>query len=386
LQKRINTMHIGLIGAPFIAVPPARYGGTELVIANLARGLHARGHEVTVYANGDSRLPCPIRWRYPHADWPVEDPVRSELKNLDHTAWAMQDAATNVDLVHLNDVVGVPFTRFIDLPVVVTMHHPHEPVLSEHYARFPEIDYVAIGSWLARRETMPRLHVVHHGIPIDDYTFSKTKDDYVVFLGRMAPCKGPHLAIEAARRARIRLKLAGEIQPIFRDYWETQVAPGIDGRQIEYVGEVNAAQKNALLSRARALLFPIQWEEPFGLVMIEAMACGTPVLAFAGGAVEEIVENGVNGWVCRDLDELAERAKTRLPEAANCRDSVARQFSIDHMVDRYVAIYEQVVSDRARYDETDRWRSDGRRHTGAGPVLHSGDGFKGNRTGCGPAA
>jgi glycosyltransferase involved in cell wall biosynthesis len=386
LAKAIHGMHIGLVGPPFIAVPPVRYGGTELFVANLARGLHTRGHRVTVYANGDSRLPCRVKWRYAHADWPVTDLVRSELKNLDHTAWAIQDATSSVDILHLNDVVGVPMTRFTDVPVVLTMHHPHEPALSDQYARYPEITYVAVGAWLARRETMPRLQVVHHGIPIDDYTFSQTKDDYVAFLGRMAPCKGPHLAIEAARRAGIRLKLAGEIQPVFRDYWEREVAPHIDGRQIEFVGEANAEQKNALLSRARALLFPIQWEEPFGLVMIEAMACGTPVLALAGGAVEEVVQNGVNGWICRDVEELAKCVTSRLPEPATCRESVACRFSIDRMVDGYLDIFERLVSAETHRHEGDRWRPDGRRHPGAGSVLHSGDDLEGDRAGCGPAA
>jgi glycosyltransferase involved in cell wall biosynthesis len=379
-------MRIGLIGPPFIPVPPVRYGGTELFIANLARGLHARGHDVTVYANGDSRLPCRVKWRYPHAQWPVEDAVRAELKNLDHASWAMHDAAESVDLVHLNDVTGVPFTPFADLPVVLTMHHPHEPLLSEQYARYPDIDYVAIGAWLARRETMARMHVVHHGIPIDDYTFSSAKDDYVAFLGRMAPCKAPHLAIEAARRAGVRLKLAGEIQPIFRDYWERQVAPGLDGRQIEYVGEANHEQKNRLLSRARALLFPIQWEEPFGLVMIEAMACGTPVLALPGGAVEEVVDNGVNGWICRDVDELSTAVAARLPDAASCRDSVARHFSIDRMVEGYLAIYEALLSADTSQGGADRGRPHGRRHPGAGSVLHSRDRLESDRADCGPAA
>src|SRR5262245_60512136 len=177
-------MRIGLIAPPFIAVPPATYGGTELFIANLARGLCARGHDVTLYANGESRLPCRVKWRYAHCDWPVRDGVRAELKNLDHTGWAMHDAALTTDLVHLNDVVGAPFTHFTDLPVVLTMHHPHEPALSEQYARYPDLNYVAIGSWLARRETMPRLQVVHHGIPVNDYTCSSTKEDYVAFLGR----------------------------------------------------------------------------------------------------------------------------------------------------------------------------------------------------------
>ena len=378
-------MHIGLIGPPFIAVPPLRYGGTELFIANLACGLHARGHQVTVYANGDSRLPCTVKWRYEHSDWPVHDVVRSELKNLDHISWAMQDAARTADIIHLNDATAVPFSRFTDRPVVVTLHHPHEPALSEQYERYPDLHYIAIANWLAHREPMPRLHVVHHGIPVENYTSSSAKDDYVAFLGRMAPCKAPHLAIEAARLAGVRLKIAGEIQPVFRSYWENQVAPHVDGRQIEYVGEANAAQKNRLLSRARALLFPIQWEEPFGLVMIEAMACGTPVLAFAGGAVEEIVQNGVNGWICGGVDEMAERIKGRLPAGPACREFVARRFTVDRMVDRYLSIYEQLVPVRARA-VTESARSHGRSDSGTRPVLHSGDRLEGDRTACGPPA
>jgi glycosyltransferase involved in cell wall biosynthesis len=386
LQKPFNIMKIGLVAPPFIAVPPARYGGTELFIANLACALHARGHQVTVYANGDSTLPCRVKWRYPHAEWPLDDPVRSALKNIDHTAWAVYDAAaSNLDIVHLNDIVGVPFVQFTDRPAVLTLHHPHEPALSEQYARYPEIEYVAIGAWLADREPMPRLHVVHHGIPLKDYMFSSTKDDYVAFLGRLAPCKAPHLAIEAARRAGVRLKIAGEIQPIFQDYWDSQVGPLIDGRQVEYVGEANAAQKNLLLSRARALLFPIQWEEPFGLVMIEAMACGTPVLAFAGGAVAEIVQNGVNGWICSDVQEMAQRIAGQLPTSTTCRDSVGRRFSVDQMVEGYLAIYEQ-LSPAKTSDIAERARSHGRRDSSARPVLHSGDGLESDRANCGPSA
>ena len=377
-------MRIAIIAPPFIAVPPANYGGTELFVAVLARGLHARGHEVIVYANGQSHLPCAVRWRYPRTDWPLCDLERAGLKNMDHTAWALQDAARWADVIHLNDVVGVPLTRFIRQPVVVTLHHPHEPALSEQYLRYPDIDYVAIGEWLARREPMRRVHVVHHGIPSGDYSLSAEKGDYVAFLGRMAPCKGPHLAIEAARRAGVVLKLAGEVQPIFRDYWETQVLPLIDGRQIEFVGEVNAEQKNALLSRARALLFPIQWEEPFGLVMIEAMACGTPVLALGGGAVEEIVRDGVNGWICRDTADIAERLSAPLPSGADCRAYVERHFSVERMVDRYLEIYEQLApAKRAPL-------SSGRTHGGPDPgprsVLHSGDGVESDRARCGPSA
>ena len=266
------------------------------------------------------------------------------LKNTDHSGWAVRDAARSVDVLHLNDVAAIPFTSFVDVPAVLTIHHPHEPVLTSYYERYPNVHYVTIARWLADREPMPNVHVVHHGIPVDSYRFSARKDDYVAFLGRMAPCKGPHLAIEAARAAGIPIKLAGEIQPTFRGYWETEVAPRLDGKDVEYIGEADFAQKNELLARARALLFPIQWEEPFGLVMIEAMACGTPVLAFAGGAVEEIVENGTNGWICADVVEMAERMARMDTRAECCRDFVARRFSVSAMTDRYLDVYRCAMS------------------------------------------
>jgi glycosyltransferase involved in cell wall biosynthesis len=334
-------MRIALIAPPFIAVPPTAYGGTELFIAHLANGLHARGHDVTVYANGDSHVHCQLKWRYRHADWPVADGCAAQLKNADHTAWAIHDASRSADLIHLNDIVGAPFTRFTDQPVVLTIHHPHEPTLSHQYARYPAIHYVAISLAQARREPMPTMKVVHHGLPIDEYTFRTEKRGHLAFLGRMAPCKGAHVAIEVAQRARLPLKLAGEIQPVFREYWEEQVAPHVDGEQIEYVGEADHARKNELLSQARALLFPIQWDEPFGLVMIEAMACGTPVLAFDGGSVREVVQDGVSGWICRDAGEMADRASAPSIAPESCREWAVAHFSCERMVDRYIDIYER---------------------------------------------
>lgn len=336
-------MRIGLIAPPFIEVPPRRYGGTELFIGHLACELHKRGHDLTVYGNGDSRLPCRVKWRYPKSEWPLQDPTAAQLKNVDHTGWAMRDAAGAADVIHLNDVAGVPFTMFVDLPTVLTIHHPHEPVLSAQYAQYPDIHYVAIARWLARRERMPHVHVVHHGIPVEKYSFSSSKDDYAVFLGRMAPCKAPHLAIEAAKLAGIRLKLAGEIQPVFQTYWDRHVRPLLDGRQIEYVGQADHEMKNALLSRARALLFPIQWEEPFGLVMIESMACGTPVLAFRGGSVEEIVADDVNGWICSDVADMAAHIASLTVRPESCREDARTRFSVARMAQEYVAIYEEAA-------------------------------------------
>jgi len=351
-------MRIALIGPPFIEIPPRRYGGTELFIGNLATALHARGHDVTVYGNGESNLPCPTKWRYAKAEWPIQDAMRAQLKNTDHAAWAIRDAAGFADVLHLNDIAGVPFTHFVDLAAVLTIHHPHEPALTEQYTRYPQVHYVAIAEWLAKREPMPHVHVIRHGIPMEQYTYSAEKDDYVAFLGRMAPCKGPHLAIQAARRAGIRLKLAGEIQPVFADYWEKEVLPLIDGDMVEYVGEADLAMKNALLSRARALLFPIQWEEPFGLVMIEAMACGTPVIAFPGGAVEEVVQNGVSGWICEDVADMAARIASPGLDPSNCRAFVIEHFSVEIMTERYLEVYEQALAHSATAAELEaEWRT-----------------------------
>jgi glycosyltransferase involved in cell wall biosynthesis len=340
-------MRIALIGPPFIEIPPRRYGGTELFIANLACDLYARGEDVTVYANGDSRLPCRVRALYEHADWPPDNAVRCQLKNADHTAWAMRHAADTADVIHLNDLVGLPVTRFIDVPIVLTIHHPHESVLSEQYARYPSVYYVAIAKWLARLEQMPRVTVVHHGIPTAEYTWSGEKDDYVAFLGRMAPCKGPHLAIDAARRAGVPIRLAGEIQPVFHDYWEQEMVPRLRQPGVEYIGEADFETKTALLSRARALLFSIQWDDPFGLVMLEAMACGTAVLAFNGGAVPEVVRDGVNGWICRDVDDMAERIRSLSIAPDVCRDFVDTHFSVARMGDAYLDLYARALGESA---------------------------------------
>jgi glycosyltransferase involved in cell wall biosynthesis len=341
-------MRIALVAPPFIPVPPIRYGGTELFVADLAEGLCEQKHHPVVYANGESRVGCEIRWLYPASDWPPVDPGASHLRNADHTAWAIAEAARRADVLHVNDAIALPFTRFVDLPVIMTLHHPHEPALAQLYARYPDVQYVCISHAQAARETMSSLSVIHHGVSMDRYTCRDERDDYLVFLGRMAPCKGAHVAVDVARRAGLRLKLAGEIQPLYDSYWREQVLPHIDGDRIQYVGEATHDLKNDLLSRARGLLFPIEWEEPFGLVMIEAMACGTPVLAFARGSVSEIVADGTSGWICRDVDDMAARAATPCIAAESCRSWAAGRFARERMVEQYVEVYERSQSDGRR--------------------------------------
>jgi len=193
---------------------------------------------------------------------------------------------------------------------------------------------------------MPQVQTVHHGLDLSLYEFQPKKQDYLCFLGRIAPIKGTHLAIEVAKKAGIPLKIAGEVQPIFRDYFESQIKPHIDGKWVEYIGEADLEAKNELLGNSMAMLFPIQWNEPFGLVMVEAMACGTPVLALPGGAVEEIVENGVSGFVCHSVDEMAERCKnlSQTVPAAAARQYVEERFSLERMVSAYAKLYRQSVN------------------------------------------
>ena len=332
-------MRVAIIAPPFIPVPPPKYGGTELFIAQLATGLTELGHDVVAYANGESRLPCEVRWLYETSDWPLADPGSGTLKSLVHTAWAMRDLGDDFDVVHLNDTLATMFTPFVRAAAVKTLHHPHEASLSAVYEQYPDINYVAISEFQRRQHSMPRLCTIRHGLRVTDYTFEPHKRDYLLFLGRIAPLKGTHLAIDIARRTGLPLKIAGEIQPAFREYWEHQVLPYVDGGQIQYVGEADFAAKNELLAHARAMLFPIQWDEPFGLVVIEAMACGTPVLALPGGSMLELIENGVNGYLCADSAEMAQRAVHLDIDPARCRAYVDTHFGLDVMVRRYEALF-----------------------------------------------
>lgn len=341
-------MKVALVAPPFIAVPPPRYGGTELFIAELAKGLHERGHKVIVYANGESSLPCEVRSIYPHSEWPPKAEWDGQLKDLNHTSWAVRDAAREADVVHINSAAGLFYSRFVGIPFVYTIHHAEEPQLVELYKQLPEIHYVTISHFQRLHAPMPRVTTIHHGIDVNRYAFIEEKKPYLSFLGRISPHKAPHLAIEVARKAGIPLKIAGEIQPVYHDYWETEVKPRIDGKFIEYVGEADHKMKQELLGNSMAMLFPIQWNEPFGLVMIEAMACGTPVLALPGGSVPEVVKNGVSGWICRDTSEMAGRARALDIPPRSCRQHVVENFSPDLMVERHERLYAAIARARIR--------------------------------------
>ena len=334
-------MRIGLIAPPFISVPPKRYGGTELFVANLACGLTKLGHDVVVYANGESEVPVEVRSLYAKAQWPVTGEFSDTLKEIRQTSWAVRDASDSCDIIQINNPYGLPYADVTSVPVVLTLHHEHVEALSEFYSHYPDAHYVTISDFQRRREMMPTMRTIYHGIDLSGYRFRAEKQQYLSFLGRIAPIKGPHLAIAVAKKTGIPLKIAGEIQPIFRGYFETEIEPHIDGKFIEYVGEADLEAKNELLGNSVAMLFPIQWNEPFGLVMIEAMACGTPVLALSGGSVEEVVKDGVGGFVCHSADELARHARDigTVIRPSTVRRYAERCFSMERMASDYARLF-----------------------------------------------
>jgi len=336
-------LRIALIAAPFIAVPPADYGGTELFVAHLAEGLQKSGIEVVVYTNGESTVNAERRSLYSESQWPIKVSEQTWVKHLNHEAWAIEDAAKDCDVIHVQSAQAIAFSRFVNRPMVLTLHGPHEPKLSEYYAHYPKVYYVCISDAQRQAEAMPRMRTIHHGIDLGRYHLVRQKLRYLSFIGRIAPLKGTHLAIDVAKRTGIPLKIAGDIQPANREYFEKKIRPEIDGELVEYIGLADLQAKNALLGNSMAMLFPIQWNEPFGLVMVEAMACGTPVLAMPGGSVPEIVRDGISGYVCRTVRDMANRVGNLDIEPVKVRKYVEESFSVAHMVRNYLSLYEEIL-------------------------------------------
>ena len=337
-------MRIGLIASPFIPVPPTRYGGTELFVANLAESLRRLNVHVSVYANGESTVRADVRWVYPKQDWPLPAEMSGLTKDLDHISWSIKDAAEGCDLLHVSSALAVPFSRLSPLPFVCTLHHPCEPSITDLYARYKKVTYVSISHHQAALHPTVVSKVIHHGLDLSRYRFTAEKEPYLCFLGRICPIKGTHNAIAIARQLGMPLKIAGEVQPIFQGYYDTQVRPYVDGRNVEFLGEADFSMKNDLLSRATAFLFPIEWEEPFGLVMVEAMACGTPVIAFPGGAVEEIVADGISGTICQNVEDAVSALREDRFDARAIRNYAEKHFSAMAMARQYHQLYMNILN------------------------------------------
>jgi glycosyltransferase involved in cell wall biosynthesis len=335
-------LRIGMIAPPWVTVPPTVYGGTELVIDELARGLVAAGCDVTLFTTGDSTCPVPRRWLYPTALGTVAEP----LEELRHVERAYRDLA-GLDVIHDHTISGAVLRAAPACPpVVTTVHGELTPALRPRYAAAAErVRVIAISH--AQRRTAPEVPVaavIHHGIDLDRSPLGAGEGGYVLFLGRMSETKGAHRAIQVARAAGRRIILAAKMwESAELRYFAEEVEPLL-GPDATYVGEVGNERKFELLRGAVALLNPIRWPEPFGLVMIEALLCGTPVLSFAEGSAPEIVEHGRTGYLCLDEEDMAARLSQVVDlDRAACRASIAARFSTERMVADHLALYRRVV-------------------------------------------
>lgn len=336
-------MRVALIAPPWVPVPPPAYGGTEAVLDTLARGLQRAGHEVLLFATGDSTCPVPRSWVFDRAIGVPSARPPAELRQV----IAAYEAAADYDIVHDHSLVGSLYAdRFPWLPVVTTNHGPFGPDLSALYrVTSDRVPVIAISHHQASQAAGVNLAgVVHHGVDLDRFPVGSGGGDYALFLGRMSPDKGVERAVRLARAAGIPLRLAAKMsEPSEQEYFNERVRPVLGG-DVEYVGEVGGAEKLDLLGAARCLLNPIAWPEPFGMVMIEAMACGTPVVGSSCGAVPEIVANGITGFVCTDDASLVQ-GLLRVGELDRqaCRAWVQNHFSAERMVSEHLGIYRSVI-------------------------------------------
>jgi glycosyltransferase involved in cell wall biosynthesis len=342
-------LRVAMVAPPWFEIPPTAYGGIESVVADLVDSLERRGHEVTLIGSGQHRT---LASRFiPVFRRPPPERLGSAVPEILHAA-AVAEALEDldVDLVHDHTVAGPLLAVGRSIPTVATMHGPVGSELGTYLERLGKaLDVVAISD--AQRTLNPRINwagTVHNAVDVASFPFREVKDDYVLWMGRFAYEKGAHLAIDAARVAGMRIVLAGKCtEGSEKAYFEREIAARL-GPGVEYVGEADAALKRELASHARALVFPIQWEEPFGMVMIEAMACGTPVVALRRGSVPEVVEHGVTGWVLDDVGDLpaAIKASADLDPAA-ARGHVERNFDLRVMASGYERIYREVIAARA---------------------------------------
>ncbi|OYD89937.1 glycosyl transferase [Nostoc sp. 'Peltigera membranacea cyanobiont' 210A] len=343
-------MKIAQLAPLWERVPPPAYGGIELVVGLLTDELVRRGHEVTLFASGDSISLAKLTSVHPRAlrlDPTIKDYGIYEMLNLA----SVYERAEEFDIIHSHIGHGaLAYANLVKTPTVHTLHGTFNPDNEKMFSFGKKQPYVNISN--AQRE--PRLGLnyvatVYNGIDVSSYEFHSQPEDppYLAFLGRMSPEKGAHLAIEIAKKAGWHLKMAGKIDVVDVEYFEKEIKPHIDGEQIEYLGEANHTQKNALMGGAVATLFPITWREPFGLVMVESMASGTPVIAMKLGSTEEVISHGKTGFLCNNIQECIS-AIDRVIELDRyaCRQYVENLFSVKHMTDGYEAVYQQIIAER----------------------------------------
>jgi glycosyltransferase involved in cell wall biosynthesis len=343
-------LKIAQLAPLYESVPPKLYGGTERVVSWLTEELVRRGHDVTLYASGDSQTSARLVAGFPKG---------LRLEGLSQVAMGGMgmhfpvlsqafDSAHQYDIIHAHlDYWSFPFVRLVRTPTLSTMHGRLDlEKIHCIYKAYEDLPLVSISD--AQRGPLPDQNwvgTVYHGLPRDLLKFNPKGGNYLAFLGRIAPEKRPDLAIEAARRAGIPLKIAAKVDEVDREYFEKEIEPKLHGGGVEYIGEINDQQKSEFLGNAMALLFSIDWPEPFGLVMAEALACGTPVIARPCGSVPEIIRDGVTGFVTADFDDFVGAIKkVEYLSREDCRKEFERRFSVEVMADNYEKIYRELIN------------------------------------------
>jgi glycosyltransferase involved in cell wall biosynthesis len=337
--------------APLIeSVPPQLYGGTERVVAFLTDELVKLGHDVTLFASGDSRTTARLIAMWPRAlrlEGACQDYLPPHVLMLEEVSKHLRD----FDVIHFHiSHFHLPVARRLDVAHVTTMHGRLDiPELRPLYREFDDVPVVSISD--AQREPLPEagwVGTVYHGLPLDLLRFSPGPGRYLAFVGRIAREKRVDRAIAIATACGLPLRIAAKVDPADHEYFEREIRPLLDNPLVEYVGEINEAEKEAFLGGATALLFPIDWPEPFGLVMIEALACGVPVVAFRGGSVPEVIDHGVTGFIVDSLEEaVAATANVHRLNRRRCRAEFEQRFNATRMALDYAALYERLITRRS---------------------------------------
>lgn len=342
-------MRIAQVAPLYESVPPKLYGGTERVVSYLTEELMHMGHDVVLYASGDSKTRARLRPVCPRS-LRLEPGSKDTLAHHILMLEQVRQDAHEFDIIHYHiDYLHYPLSRRMKTRHVTTLHGRLDlPDLAPLYVEFRDMPVVSISD--AQREPLPWakwMTTVHHGLPGDLYRFRPRPDGYFAFLGRISPEKRVDFAIEIARRAGCQIKIAAKLDMVDRAYFDQSVRPLLDFPEVEYVGEIGEGEKEEFLGGAKALLFPVDWPEPFGLVMIEALACGTPVIAFRRGSVEEVLSDGETGFICGTVEE-ATRAVERVGSLnrVRCREVFEERFSASRMARDYIAVYEQLLGGR----------------------------------------
>ncbi|MFE4831738.1 glycosyltransferase family 4 protein [Streptomyces sp. NPDC056672] len=344
-SRNSGRLKVAMIAPPWFEIPPSGYGGIEAMCAVLTDGLVNLGHEVTVISAGANGTRGQHVQTYATPQWERIGGLQEELFHIAAAARALD--RMEVDIVHNHSLGGSLLARGLSVPTVSTLHGPLTDEPGDYYRLFEKsASYIALSdSQRSGADDINWCATVPNGVQVADYTYRAQKEEWALFLGRCTPDKGMHLAIDIARAAGMKIRLAAKCnEPPEKEYFKTEIAPRLDA-DVEWLGEVHGHAKTELLSRAKCLLFPILWEEPFGLVMIEALASGTPVLALRRGSVPEVVEHGVTGIICDTAEQLTYALKEVSDiDPRKCREAAVRRFDASVMAMRYEAAYRDLIA------------------------------------------